>query len=153
MALRRENVIMKARSSKAMRVLTMVGTVLLCLPIGFMLLTSVIGSISRKQFLMDYMIPAELFPIVLAGAVVLIVVAFRTRCSKKRSAWLLIIMCAALFACQGLAVLTGLASGRTAAEGLPFYMVLALMILYDITVVAEIINGILIYREQRQIKV
>lgn len=139
---------MKAKNSKAMRVLTIVGTVLLFLPIGFMLLTSAVGSIARRQFLMDYMIPAELFPVVLAGALILLVAALRTGCRKKQSILLLVLMCAALFACQGLAVLTGLASGKTAAEGLPFYVVLGLMILYDIIVVADIVNGILVYREQ-----
>ena len=69
------------KATKAMRILTVVGTVLLALPIGFMLVTSVIGSIMRKQFLMDYMIPAELFLLVLAGAVALVAVAFR----KERS--------------------------------------------------------------------
>lgn len=60
---------------------------------------------------------APVFPVVLAGAVILIVAALRTGCRKKQSILLLVLMCTALFACQGLAVLTGLASGKTAAEG------------------------------------
>jgi hypothetical protein len=137
------------KSAKAMRVLTLAGTVLLFLPIGFMLLTSAVGSITRKQFLMDYMIPSELFPIIFAGAVMLTVASFRTGCRKKQSVFLLVIMCAALFASQAVAVLTGLASGRTAAEGLPLYTVLTLMALYNIAAAADIINGICMYKSER----
>ena len=137
------------KATKAMRILTMVGTVLLALPIGFMLATSVIGSIMRKQFLMDYMIPAELFLLVLAGAVALVVAAFRTGQNKKQTLICLAVTCAALFACQGLAVVTGLASGRTAAEGLPLYAVMGLLIVYDVMVVVDIICGIILFRKER----
>jgi len=137
------------KATKAMRILTVVGTVLLALPIGFMLVTSVIGSIMRKQFLMDYMIPAELFLLVLAGAVILVVAAFRTGLNKKQTLLCLAGTCAALLACQGLAVVTGLASGRTAAEGLPLYAVMGLLIVYDVMVVVDIIGGIILFMKER----
>ena len=45
------------------RLLAVVGTVLVWTPILFAVLTSVAGTISRRMFRFDYLMPAELFPV------------------------------------------------------------------------------------------
>jgi len=48
---------------------------------------------------------------------------------------------AALILGQGLAVVTGLASGETPAEGLPWIAVLALLAIYDLAVLVLGVGG------------
>lgn len=129
------------------RVLALLGTIAVWLPILFMLLTGVIGSIRARAFRMDYLIPAELFPIVLAGGGLLLWAAFRARRRRRLIGWSCVSAVAALILSQGLAVVTGLASGETPAEGWPYILVLSLLAIYDLAVVAIGVGGVLLLRD------
>lgn len=124
------------KASVFSKILVIVGTILILLPIIFMVVTGVMGSIQRKQFLMDYMIPGEVFPIVLAGMAALMWAALREHTLVKKIAWTVGISLFLLVACQVIAVITGLANATIAPEKAPVWMVVvtAMLILYDLGV-------------------
>jgi len=140
----------KKNSTGIIKMIAYVGTVIVWIPIIFTLLTSAIGSMARGRFMMDYLIPAELFWLVLAGAVMLLIAAVRSGNCKRCAVWNLVIMIGALAGCQGAAVLTGLANGDARPEGWPFALVMSLLALYVVTVAAECILGVMIIRKIRK---
>ncbi len=64
------------------KVLAVVGTALVWVPILFTLAISVIGSISDRILRFDYLLPAELFPFALVGSL-LLWAALRARSHQK----------------------------------------------------------------------
>ncbi|HHV36056.1 MAG TPA: hypothetical protein GXX59_10900, partial [Syntrophomonadaceae bacterium] len=50
------------------KVLAVAGTVLVWIPILFTIITAVIGTIYARRVRFDFLMPAELFPIALVGA-------------------------------------------------------------------------------------
>ena len=118
------------------KVLAAGGTMLVLAPIFFMLLTAVVGSIARKQILGDYMIPAELFVLVLVGCGALLWAALRERTLVKAVAWTTGIAFFLLLGCQGLAMITGLAHGEVEVEDAPGWVafITAMLIGYDVCV-------------------
>jgi len=123
------------------RILAITGTVSLALPLLFMLVTSLIGSIRRGRFLMDYFIPAEMFPLVLVGAGLLIWAAVRARIYLKPIGWTTGVALAGLVFSQVIAVLTGLASGERKAEGFLFGSVIAIYAIYVVGIIVIFIFG------------
>jgi len=119
------------------KILVITGTLLVWLPIAFMVVTAVVGSFQRVQFLWDYMIPAEVFPVVLAGMAALLWASIREHTLIKASAWTVGISLFFLVACQVIAVITGLANATIAPEKAPVWMgvVTAMLIVYDLGVV------------------
>ena len=89
------------------KVLASGGTGLVLAPILFMLLTAVVGSIARKQILCDYMMPAELFILVLVGCGALLWAALRKHTFVKEIAWTIGGAVFLLFSSQALAMVTG----------------------------------------------
>ncbi len=118
------------------KVLAISGTVLVLLPILFMLVTGVVGSIMSGRLLCDYMLPAELFPFVLVGSGALFWAALRERKLVAAVAWTVGGAVLLLISCQALASLSGLASGRVQAADAPGWMtvVIAMLIGYDLGV-------------------
>lgn len=129
------------------RILAIAGTILVWLPIAFMLLTSVIGSVQAGTFRMDYFIPAELFPLILAGSVLLLWAAFRARSRKRLIGGAIAVGLGAIVLGQVLAMVTGLASGRTEPTGWQWALVLAMIALYVAAVVAIGVGGVLLVRD------
>jgi hypothetical protein len=68
-----------AKKSVFTRVLAVIGTVLVWFPILAMILTGVVGSVARGKLMMDYLMPAELFPSILIGGALLIWAAVRAK--------------------------------------------------------------------------
>ncbi len=129
------------------KILTIAGTVLVWLPIVAPLFFSVLHLIRAGQFRLDYLMPAELFPVALVGALLLIWAAVRAHSQRA-------LICGALGAAvvllvggQALAVVTGLASGETEPVGLPWAVVVTTLLLYDAAVVSIGIGGALLLRE------
>ena len=54
------------------KIFTISGTLMLWTPILFMFVTATVGSIMRKALLFDYLMLAEMFPIVALGLVLLV---------------------------------------------------------------------------------
>jgi len=124
------------------KILAILGTVLIWLPIAFPLGFAAIRLIQGGRFLLDYLMPAELFPLVLIGSALLLWAAWRVRLQLKPMAWTMIAMVVLLFGSQGLAVITGLASGETEADGWEWALVLGGILLYNALVVVMGVLGI-----------
>ncbi len=128
------------------KIITIVGTVLVWFPILAPILLGVVSLIADGIFRFDYLMPAELFPIVLIGGGLLVWSAVRARAYLKLIAWGLGIALIFLLGSQGLAVATGLASGAHEATGWRLALVLGLLILYILAVIATGVGGILLLR-------
>jgi len=61
------------------RILAAAGTALVWLPIAAPVVFGVIGLIERRRFMLDYLMPFELFPLVLLGTALLIWAAIRAK--------------------------------------------------------------------------
>lgn len=123
------------------------GTVLTWLPLLAPVVFTAIRFARIGTFQMDYLMPAELFPAVLVGGGLLLWASLRV-CLRRRliagSAGLAI---AALVLSQGLAVVTGLASGEIEAAGIWWGLVVALLAVYILAVVVMAVGGILLLRD------
>jgi hypothetical protein len=135
---------MNEKNSKITKIIAYIGTILVWSPIAFMIVTSIIGSIASQRFLMDILMPAELFLIIVAGTILLLWSAIRSKMMIKNISWTFLIMVLSLFGSQALAVLTGLAHGDTEPEGWPLLLVMFLMAVYIATVITEGLLGIMI---------
>lgn len=137
------------------RVLAIGGTVFVWLPILAPIAFSIPFLIRSGQYRLDYLMPAELAFLVLIGAALLIWAAIRAHSRVRFFCWTVAAALILLFGSQGVAVLTGLASGRIEAAGWQFGIVLAMMIGYDLAVVVLGIGGIKlimdIIKQSRQI--
>jgi len=132
--------------SRITRIMAIAGTVLVGLPLAFMIITSVVGSIMSRKFLMDYFIPAELFFLVLAGALLLTWAAVRSRLYLKPLIWIIAVGLAALVGSQGIAMASGLGTGEREAAGFWFVLVIIIYALYVIGVITLFILGVLLSR-------
>lgn len=133
----------KARTT---RILAITGTVLIGLPLAFMLITSAVVSIMSGIFRMDYFIPAELFLLVALGAVLLFWAALRSRLYLKPLIWIIGVGLVALIGSQGIAMATGLASGEREAAGFWFIFVIIIYALYVVGVIILFILGVRLSR-------
>ena len=134
-------------NSKTARILALAGTILLWIPIVFMIVTSLVVTVVSGIFRMDYLIPAELFPVEFGGALLLLWAAIRAKSYKKPVGWGIIIMAASFVLGNLTAVLTGLAEGRIGPSGPEWAAVLTLILLYTVAAGAMGVCGILLFRK------
>jgi hypothetical protein len=135
------------KNSTLTKFLAIAGMVLAWLPVLTPVLLSLAVLIRAHRFLFDYLGPAELFPLVLVGGGLLLWAAIRARLRRRLIAWAFGITAVSLFGSQALAVATGLASGETEPTGWPWVLVLALIVAYDVAVVAIGVGGALLVRD------
>ncbi len=128
------------------KVFAIAGTALVWLPVLFMFLTAIIGSLSRKMFLFDYLMLAELFFIVLAGAVSLLVAGILSKTLVKWFVWSSIAAVLSLAAAQLIAIVSGLAHGVHEPSGFFFGIIIGLIVLYNLLVIGIGILGILLIK-------
>lgn len=122
------------------------GTVLAGLPLVAPIALAIPMAIMVGGIHFDYLIPAELFLLVLVGDVLLVIAAVLLRrhiVLVSVPAALTVIMFAAT---TWIAEATGLASGRTPASGWPFALVMTAYGLYVAAVIAVVVAGILLCR-------
>jgi hypothetical protein len=129
------------------KILAIAGTVLVWFPILAPVLLSVAFIITRRMFRFDYLMPAELFPVALAGGLLLIWAALRARSRQRLIGWGLVIAAGLLVGGQALAVVTGLASGETEPVGLWWALVLASLVIYTLALVDMGVGGVLLLRD------
>lgn len=127
--------------------LAIAGTVLTVFPVLAPVLFGVMALIGRGRFLFDYLMPAELFFLVLIGGGLLLWAALRARAQRKIVLWSLGGAVALLVVSQLVAVVSGLASGKIDPEGFWFVLVIAMLILYIAAVIALAVGGILLVRD------
>jgi hypothetical protein len=129
------------------KVMTIVGTGLVWLPILAPVAFYVIRFIEGRILLFDYLMPAELFPVALIGAGLLMWAALRARSRRGIIGWGLGIAIGTLVGGQALAVVTGLASGDIEPTGWQWVLVLASLAGYSLALVAIGIGGVLLIRD------
>lgn len=125
---------------KLTRILAIIGTILVWLPITLMVVSFFARLIMDGVFLGDYLLPAELFAVTAVGFVLLLWAAIRSRAYIKAIAITFGVAVATLLGTQGLAVVTGLAHGEQEPTG---WRVVLVMGVYTIFVAAVIYLGIL----------
>jgi uncharacterized membrane protein len=129
------------------KVLAVVGTVLVWIPILFTIVTSVIGTISTHMLRFDYLMPAELFPVALVGAVLLLWAAQRARSQQKLIGWGMVATVVFLIGGMAIATISGLSSGAVGPTGRAWALVVASITLYSLALIEICIAGLLLVRK------
>ncbi|GHF13104.1 hypothetical protein [Pseudolysinimonas yzui] len=128
------------------RLLAVVGTVLVGLPlvapVGLAIASLFVGG-----FHLDFLLPGELFLVVLAGGAALLGAALVSRRRRWPIGALLAAVVVLLAATALFANATGLASGSTEAEGWPLAIVAGTYALYVAAVVTLFVTGIVLCRD------
>lgn len=89
----------------------------------------------------DFLMPAELFPLALAGGALLVVAAWMANTWRAAIGWSVGVAAAGLVGSQSLAVVTGLASGAAEPMGWPWIAVLSLLALYALALLVLGVYG------------
>jgi hypothetical protein len=129
------------------KILAIGGTVLVWLPILMALFFSAERLITRRHFNLDYLLPLELFPVILIGGGLLLWAALRVRSFIKWIAWGLGMAVGLLILSQGLAVVLGLASGEAEPSGWRFALVISCVVVYSLAVIFMGVGGGLLIRD------
>lgn len=117
------------------KILAVSGAVLVWIPILFTLITGILGSISMGELSIDYLMPAEMFLFALAGAVLLLWAAVRSKLCLKLLAAGFVAMPIFMIAAQAVASASGMANGNNPSEGLPLAAVIVMLVLYTLALV------------------
>lgn len=128
------------------KILAVSGAVLLWAPILFMFLTAIAGSIMSGSILFDYLMLAELFPLVALGLVLLVLASLLARIFRQWFGWGGVAALVALTTGQLLASASGLASGATEPLGAVFVVVISAVVVFNVIVVALAILAILLVK-------
>jgi len=128
-------------------ILAMAGTALVWLPVLAPVLFSVASVSQERAFRFDYLMPAELFPVVLVGGCLLIWSTLRARLRRRLIGWGFAIAVAMLVGGQVLALVTGLSSGETEPAGWWGDIVLTSIVAYSLSVAAIGIGGLSLLRD------
>lgn len=127
--------------------LAITGTVLIWIP----LLLPVVFGLARyaraHMFQVDYLMPAELSPVVALGGGLILWAALRARSRQKLTGWGLGVALVALVVSQVIAVVTGLASGESEAVGWRWALVVGVYALYPLALILVGVGGVLLLRD------
>ncbi len=123
------------------RLIALVGDVLVWLPFALLLVTGAGALMARGGLQVDYLIPAEVAPIPLAGGGLLLWAALRARSHRRVIGWSLAAAVILLAGGQVLAVVTGLASGVREATGWRLALVVATFGGYTLALIVMGVGG------------
>ena len=135
------------KKSTLTKILAILGTLLVWLPILAPFIFSLRAIVSQQMFRFDYLIPAELFPVALTGGGLLVWAALRARSRLKLIAWGLGVAAIMLVGGQALAIITGLASGEIEPAGVWWALVLASIMVYSLALVVIGVGGVFLLRD------
>ncbi len=129
------------------KILTVTGAFLVWFPVLAPFIFSAGSLMGDGIFRFDFLMPAELFPLILIGGGLLFWASRRAGSQQKFIGWSLVLTVVFLVSCQGLAMITGLASGETEPVGLPLIAVTYLLAGYILGAVAVGVGGLLLLRD------
>lgn len=135
-----------AKKDLLTRSLIWAGSVLVWSPILFTIGASAAATMLSGRPRFDWLMPAELFPVALPGALLLLWASLRAGSYRALVGWGLAAAIGFLTGTQVLAVTTGLASGAAEATGWPRAICVASIVLYTFALVELGIGGILLVR-------
>lgn len=134
------------RKSTLSKVFAIAGTLLLLAPILFLIVISVAGSIGENRLLFDYLMLAELFPVVALGLILLFLASLLSRTLIKWIGWCSAAALILLAGAQIFANASGLASGALSMDSVAFVIVVCAIALYNLLIVTIAILGILLVK-------
>lgn len=129
------------------KVLAVAGTLLVWFPLLLPIALGVMRFASERGFRLDYLMPAELFPVALVGSGMLLWAAWRAGARRRVIGWGLAAAVVFLVGGQALAVVTGLASGAVEAAGWQWGLVLISIAVYTLALVMVGVGGLLLLRD------
>ncbi|MBK8421242.1 hypothetical protein [Candidatus Villigracilis saccharophilus] len=129
------------------KILAIFGTVLIWFPVLAPFLASMGLFVRSGMVRFDYLMPAELFLSALLGGVILLWAAVRAHSRQKLIGWGLTLAAILLFGGQAIAVITGLASGRTEPTPLLMALVLTPIMIYALLLAVIGIGGAQLVRD------
>ena len=121
--------------------------VLVWSPILATIVTSAVGSAESGILHIDFLMPAEFFPVALTGGGLLLWASLMARSHRALIAWSLGVAVLSLVGGQTLASVSGLASGDAAPAGLYWNLVITSIALYTLALGVLGIGGVLLVRE------
>jgi hypothetical protein len=128
------------------RILAIAGTALVWFPILVPILLAVVSGFTDRRIRFDYLMPAELFPFALAGGLLLFWAALRLRLHQQLIGWGFGVGVLMLVGGQGLAVITGLASGENEPVGWRLILVLGSLVIYMLAMIVVGFGGVCLLR-------
>jgi hypothetical protein len=135
------------KRNAATKILAILGTALVWFPILATVFFTIAGSLAGRVLRFDYLMPAELFPAAVLGGALLIWAAIRARAQRGLIAGGLVAAFVLLFGGQGVAVATGLASGRTQPDGWQWAVVLGSIAAYSLAIIVVGVGGARLLRD------
>ena len=135
------------KTGSLVRTLAVAGTILVALPVVAPFVLGLMRLASGGGFLLDFLMPAELFPVVLVGAVLLLIAARMAHTRFRLVAWGLGLAIAMLAFVTLYAQFSGLADGRTEAAGLVLAVAMAGIAIFVAAVVEIAVAGVLLVRD------
>ncbi len=135
------------KTGKFTQFLTVPGSIFAWLPLLAPLVFALGRLFTGRTFLVDYLMPAELFPAALLGGGLLLWAAVRARIYRGWIGWSLLASILLLVGSQALAAATGIASGRTPLSSPWFYAVMAGLILYTLALLSTAVSGVRLARD------
>jgi hypothetical protein len=128
------------------KILAVVGTVLVWLPLIAPLVLGVVRFAQIGRLQIDYLMPAELFIVGLVGGALLLWAALRARLRRALIAWSLAAAVGLLVASMAVASLTGLASGAAEPTGWRVFVVTGLLAGYIVALCVLGVGGVSLAR-------
>lgn len=129
------------------RSLAVVGTVFAWLPIVVTVALSLAGSIDTGTVQIDWLMPAAMFVFYGVGAAMLVLVAIGTHRRRRLVVGSVTAAVVTLFAAQGLALISGMASGQTEPTGWTWTLTLMLLAVHTVAVITTGVGGVRLSRD------
>lgn len=126
------------------------GVFLIFFPLAAPIILGGIYFVQNGHFMVDYLMPAELFPAGLVGALLLLLVAWGTKTKFRIILWIFLVGILLLVGSQAYAVVSGLASGEAPFSGLNQAIVLGMLALFVVCQFVLGVLGIQMFVELRQ---
>lgn len=126
------------------KLLALAGTVLVWLPVLAPVFFSITSLVRSGRFQFDFLMTAELAWLVLVGWALLLWAAIRAKTLVKPIVWSFVSGLVFVVIGQVIAMVTGLASGRTEPTGWQWTLVLAMIGLFILAVISIGVFGILL---------
>ena len=137
---------MAAKKDSLTKTISGLGLVLVWLPLLAPVFFSLASLVGDGVFRFDYLMPAELFPLTLAGGALLVWGALRARSHVRWIGWSLGLAAGLLVAGQAIAVVSGLASGDIAPEGFWWIVLLSSFGLFVLADIFLAVGGAMVMR-------
>jgi hypothetical protein len=126
------------------KILAIAGTVFVWFPLLAPIFFAVVSLVTDGMFRFDFLMPAELFPVIVAGWILLIWAAVRTRSHLKLIAWGAGATVGVALIGAVLAQVTGLASGANEPTGGLGVLFGSIFVLFWLAIIASGVGGILL---------